>query len=199
MVIGLLGWASFQIEAVRERWEKTCLEGDLSGRDEIWPKAWAMFEESPLIGWAPVYHYYELGSRLGELSRGTHNLYFWVLIETGLWGALPFFAGLWLCWSAAWRARAGPQGVLPMAMLLFLLLIGMKATLLNLKLLWIVLAYSLASGRVAVSPWGRKAVDSLQYARSRYVWRRMRSKPPKGTGITAPETSSAPPSLSPRS
>jgi O-antigen ligase len=145
LAIGFLARASYQSESVRERWESTFATGDTAGRDTIFSEAWGMFLERPLFGWGPVTHYYELGSRLGLLYRDTHNLYLWVLIETGILGAIPFFIGLWLCLWAAWNARDGLQGVLPLSMLLCLLINNMKGTFLSSKLFWIVLAYALAS------------------------------------------------------
>ena len=128
LAIGFLAWTSYQSESVRERWESTFATGETAGRDTIFSKAWDMFLERPLFGWGPVTNYYELGSRLGLPYRDTHNLYLWVLTETGMLGAIPFFIGLWFCLWAAWRARNGLQGVLPLAMLLCLLINNMAST-----------------------------------------------------------------------
>jgi len=138
--------ASYHIEFIRERWERTFEEGDVAGRDEILDAAWEMFLESPIIGWLPVNHLYELGSRLGLTLRDPHNTYLWVMNETGLLGAIPFFAGLWICWRAAWRARKGSQGVIPIAILGYLLLVNFKGTGLLDKFFWVALAYVAAAG-----------------------------------------------------
>jgi O-antigen ligase len=153
--IGFLVGVSYQIEMVRARWEKTLVEGKLSQREKIWPAAWQMVQERPLAGWGPISAPYELYERLpGSVtylfwkSRKVvpHNLVLEILMSTGLLGAVPFFAALWLCWRAAWRAREGIQGVLPMAMLLCLLVSSMNGPMLSRKLFWVVLAYVLASG-----------------------------------------------------
>jgi len=151
--IGSLIWASYHIEAVRVRWEQTFYKGSMAGREEIYPAAWEMFQEKPLFGWGPVKHYYELGSRLGLPTRDPHNLYLWILIETGLLGAVPFFAGLWLCWHAAWKARHSIQGVVPVALMLCFLVNNAKGTGLADKVSWIILAYALASGSSVPPPW----------------------------------------------
>lgn len=151
--ISSLLWVSYHSEAVRRRWEQTFLKGSLAGREDILPEAWEMFKEKPLIGWGPVYHYVELGSRFGVPAKDTHNLYLWILTETGLLGAIPFFVGLWFCWRAAWRARRSIQGVLPIAMLSCLLTINMSGTWHNRKPFWIVLAYALVSSSYVVPPW----------------------------------------------
>jgi O-antigen ligase len=127
------------------RWEHTLFKGDLAKRDKIMPRAWDMFLEKPLLGWGPVSNLVELGSREGMPSRDTHNVYLWVLTETGLLGAIPFFAGLWLSLRAAWRARFGSEGTLPMAMLVCLLIINMGITWHNRKIFWLTMAYVLAS------------------------------------------------------
>lgn len=141
----VLVWASFQVDFVRARWEKTLYEGDVAGRFEIYQTALQMFAEQPLLGWGPARHYLELGHRLGLEQRNTHNLYLWPLIETGLLGAIPFFIGLGLCWKSAWSARKTVQGLLPAAMLLFYLALAMKSNQIYDKLFWVLLAYSLAS------------------------------------------------------
>lgn len=143
--IGFLVWASYRTESVRERWESTFATGETAGRDEIFSEAWGMFLEKPLQGWGPTTHLYELGGRLGLRYRDPHSLYLWVLTETGILGAIPFFVGLWLCLRAAWKSRDGLQGVLPLALLLCLLINNLKGTGIDNKLLWIVLAYALAS------------------------------------------------------
>ena len=149
LVIGILVWTSYRTEAVWKRWENTFETGATAGRDRIFSNAWNMFLEEPLFGWGPVTHTAVLGSRLGLPFRDTHNLYLWVLTETGILGAIPFFMGLWFCLRAGWRARDGFQGVLPLAMLLCFLINNMKGTYLSLKLFWIVLAYALASDYLA--------------------------------------------------
>jgi O-antigen ligase len=143
--IVILGVASYKIEAVRVRWEKTFYDEDLAGRQSIYSEAIGMILERPLIGWGPVNHLWELGPRVGEPYRDEHNVYLWVLAESGLVGAIPFFAGLWLCWRAAWKGRHGLQGILPLVMLLFLLAASMKGTLYKNKYFWMVLAYASVS------------------------------------------------------
>lgn len=145
LAIAFLVWASYTDEAMRTRWENTLYKGSLAKREEIIPQAWAMFLEKPVLGWGPVAHYVELGYRFSETSKDTHNLYLWVLTETGLLGSIPFFAGLWLSVKAAWRARSGREGSLPMAMLVCLLTVNMAATWHNRKMFWLTMAYVLAS------------------------------------------------------
>ena len=84
-------------------------------------------------------------ARVGHPYRDEHNDYLWILAEVGLVGAVPFFAGLWLCWRAAWKGRHGLQGILPLVILLFLLAASMKGTLHKNKYFWVVLALALAA------------------------------------------------------
>jgi len=158
LAVTLLGVASYRIEAVRVRWESTFREGEVAGRDIIFSAAWKMFEEKPLIGWGPVYHLSELGSRLGVSTRDPHSLYLWLLTEGGLLGAFPFLAGLWFSWHAAWKARDSIQGALPMAMVLCILIANLKGTGFIDKLFWFVLAYAQASSSYVSLPRSRKAV-----------------------------------------
>ena len=165
VAITTLAFASYQIEFVRERWERTFEEGDVAGRENIYGAAVEMFLDSPIIGWGPVNHYFELGSRLGLLwLRDPHNIYLWILNETGLVGAVLFFGGLWLCWSSAWKARKTTQGVVPMVMLFYLLLANLKGSGHFDKFFWLVLAYAAAAGThslvVGYSRRPRNAVSS---------------------------------------
>jgi O-antigen ligase len=156
-----LAIASYQIEAVRKRWETTFYDDNLSGRQEIYREAIGMILESPLIGWGPMNHHWELGPRVGLPYRDEHNTYLYLLAEGGLVGAIPFLAALWLCWRAAWRARHGMQGILPLVMLSFVLVLGLKGTTHKTKLFWLVLSYSLASSTYMVrSPRSKMEVAS---------------------------------------
>lgn len=148
----LIGMSYFS-EASRQRWEAAFGAGDLAHREELYPTAWQMFIEKPVAGWGPVTALYELGARTKyvrwsnpeELKRDTHNLALHVLTATGILGAVPFAVGMWLCVRAAWKARPGPQGVLPLAMMISLLVSNMSGDRIYLKFHWFVLAYALAS------------------------------------------------------
>jgi O-antigen ligase len=157
LMIGFLALVSYQIEFVRERWESTYYGEDVSGRDDIYATAWEMFLEKPIIGWGPVNHYYELGYRLLVPTRDPHNLYLWLLLEGGLLGAIPFLGGLWICAISAWKARRSSQGVLPMALLAYYLLVNLKGTYMD-KYFWLVLAYTLASSNENSISWRRSDV-----------------------------------------
>lgn len=136
---------SYRIDTVRVRWEQTFYDQSLAGRERIYPEAIGIILERPLVGWGPIVHNWELGSRLGLPYRDEHNVYLYILAEAGLLGAIPFFAGLWLCVRAAWRARQSIQGILPLVMLLFILTASMKGTFHNRKYFWVVLSFALAS------------------------------------------------------
>lgn len=145
LAIGFLISAALTNDAMRTRLERSLYEGDTAGRDQIMARAVDMFFEEPLLGWGPVRNHAELGSRVGWSRRSAHNLYLSVLIETGLLGAIPFFAGLFLVVKAAWKARIGIEGALPMAILGCLLVMNLSGTWHIRKLFWLILAYALAS------------------------------------------------------
>ena len=145
--------AAYQNDAVRVRWERTFSEGHMSGRENIMPEAWNMFIQAPIMGWGPGNHIIELGSRFGRKPLDTHNGYLWVLTETGLAGAIPYFFALWLCLRSAWRARHGPEGSLPLALLICAFLINMSITWHFRKILWLILAYGVASESLLSKRW----------------------------------------------
>ena len=100
-----------------DRWQQTLQEGRISGRDIIFAAGLEMFLERPFIGWQPVEFLYHLGERAGIPFIGAHNLFLHLLLEVGLLGAIPFLAGLFLCFRAAWKTRSGPLGSIPFALL----------------------------------------------------------------------------------
>jgi O-antigen ligase len=157
VILIVLGVASYSDQAMRERWTRTLETGDMAGREKIYPMAWKTFLDRPFLGWGPVRHNFELGSRLGYLLtnglmyRDQHNVYLWVLDESGLVGGVLFFAGLALCWSAAVRARRGIEGALPVALMICLSVACLKGSYHYRKFFWIVLAYVLASGAKSAS------------------------------------------------
>lgn len=153
LAVCLLVWAAYENDAVRTRWERTYSEGHMSGREQIMPVAWSMFIESPIVGWGPGNNIVELGHRFGRRTLDTHNGYLWILTETGLAGAVPFLIALWLCLRAAWRARHGPEGSLPFAILTSVFLINISLTWHYRKMFWIILAYSVASESFLSKRW----------------------------------------------
>jgi O-antigen ligase len=148
--IGFFFWLAFQSDIVRHRFMVALEEGEMSERELIYPAAWQMFMEKPVVGWGPVTNTTELGTRLGlyghEDRIDAHNLILYVITATGIVGAIPFFLGTFLCVNAAWKGRGGAHGILPLAMIVTLLTSDMSVSGLNWKQHWLVLAYALASG-----------------------------------------------------
>jgi O-antigen ligase len=130
-----------------ERWSGTYYEGDLTGRDIIYAAAGEMISERPLFGWNPVEAFYELARRVAWPSgaRDAHNTFLTVALGVGLLGAIPFLMGLWTCIRAAWKARSGNLGLLPLALAVNVFAASMSTTLLNWKPFWLVLALTLAA------------------------------------------------------
>jgi len=149
-LLGLLSFAAYRSEAMRNRFSATFQEGTLAGRERIYPALLVMIRERPALGWGPVENQYELERRLqdpGYIKRDAHNLVLELLTSTGVAGTIPFLIGLALCVQSAWRARRTPRGVLPFAMLLAILTGTMSGTWIASKILWLVLAHGEAAGR----------------------------------------------------
>lgn len=131
------------------RIEKSMTEGDTAGRDVIYIEAAEMVNERPLMGWGPLGYRLELGKRVGWYGkeRDAHNLLLKIFLEVGIVGAIPYFLGIGSCAWAAWKARGGLQGALPLSMLATVLMINMSQPWDNRKIFWIILAYALGSAR----------------------------------------------------
>lgn len=147
LVVGMLVWIALQSPLMQKRFEQA-ESGNLAGREQIFPTAFEMFLERPLLGWGPVHTYFELASRLpehGTQRRDTHNLVLELLTSTGLAGTMLCLTGLGQCSLAAWRAHRGPEGALPLALMASVLVGNMSGNFLTFKLYWIFQAYAVGS------------------------------------------------------
>lgn len=175
LILGLFFLAALQSDVMRARFEETIEEGDLARRDLIYPTAWQMFQEKPLLGWGPIASTYELGMRLGhpeEETKNPHNLVLFALVSTGLIGAAPLFFGIGFAVLSALKTRDGPHGILPLAMIVAVLVANMSGLWLFNKLHWLVMVYALASvyhlareaPPVKVAVGNRRAIQTDNYA-----------------------------------
>lgn len=150
LAISLLVLATLRLPVMKNRLEESMRTGDMAGREQLYPAQWTMFLEKPILGWGPGNNGYELALRVGQRDRArrdAHNSILGLLTATGLVGAIPFAVGAWLSLRGAWRARRGDHGVLPLALFCSLFISNMSGDWIASKLLWIVLAYGLATGK----------------------------------------------------
>jgi len=148
--LGVLGFAAYHSEGMRNRLFAAAESGQLAGRERIYPALLVMIRERPFVGWGPVENQVELERRLqdpGYVKRDAHNLLLELLTSTGVAGTIPFLIGLTACVRSAWRSRLGPAGALPSAMLVTMLTGTMSGTWIASKILWLVLAHADAAGR----------------------------------------------------
>jgi O-antigen ligase len=154
LAISLLILGTLHLPVMKNRLEDSIRTGNLAGRELLYPALWTMFLEQPVLGWGPVTNTYEVALRIGERERrlrAAHNIVLELLTATGLTGAVPFLLGAWLCVRSAWQARRGVHGVLPLALLCSVLISNMSGDWISSKLIWVVLAYALASGSWAAA------------------------------------------------
>jgi O-antigen ligase len=151
VMLGGMGFLVLRSEAMLARIEKTAETGDMSGRDVIWPTLLTMVRDKPLLGWGPVTYKRELGARLNDPEHGqrdAHNLVLEVLTSSGVAGVIPFLFATWLCLRGAWSARTGPRGVVPLALVLAILVSNMTQNRITWPVLWLILAFGIASESV---------------------------------------------------
>ncbi len=153
IVVVLLGFIFFlaivfQSETSLSRFETTIEEGNFARREKIYPTAWEMIKEKPILGWGKIPGEYELGARLAhpeEETKNAHNLILYVLVASGLIGFIPLVFGVWLTVKTAWKTRGYVRGVLPLSLLTTVLVANMSGVWINNKMHWIVTAYALSS------------------------------------------------------
>jgi hypothetical protein len=146
VVGGLVTLMFGRSEVLLERWTETWERGTSSGRDIIFPEAFQMVMEKPLIGWG-ISATRELAIRThsGGEVRATHNMALAILTFAGLAGFIPFITGyLRIAW-ACWRSRRGVENVLPLALFVAILSTDMISGGLPEKLHWTFFAYMLAA------------------------------------------------------
>ena len=150
-----LGYFVANSYVMRKRIERTAEEGGaMAGRELLFPNLWAMFLEKPITGWGPINNQYEVVKRASELikrpeqmTKDAHNLYLELLTSTGLAGAVPFSLAMLLCVRAAWRARAGPYGILPLAVMSVFIMANISLNQVVHKPFWMFMAFTLAAER----------------------------------------------------
>jgi O-antigen ligase len=174
-VLGVLVFAVMHAPALASRYKRSIYENNMAGREKIFPAAWDMFKERPFIGWGPIDNMYQLGKRVqifkdptlfkkSDSNRGmmdTHNMFLDVLTSTGLFGAAPLFIYVILCMMAAWRAHRGPEGALPLVMVITVIVINMSGNWIASKLDWLMMAYALASAGLLLAVSHRPSVAGL--------------------------------------
>ncbi|MGA9504877.1 MAG: O-antigen ligase family protein [Terriglobales bacterium] len=86
-------------------WDRTAERGPVDVRMAVYQAGWAMFQERPLTGWAPLSMYGELARRMEGYHLRTyyvHNTYLALLVEFGAPGlalyAILFFNLFRLSW-----------------------------------------------------------------------------------------------------
>jgi O-antigen ligase len=146
LVTGALTYLVMQNRIVLTRFQES-YAGNLAGRQLIIPASLEMISERPVLGWQPVAYWEELGRRVGQTwgVKDAHNLFFHLLLEVGVLGAVPFVIGLALCVASAWKARAGTFGNLPFALLMTTLSANLTQTYLTRKPQWLILALAVAA------------------------------------------------------
>jgi O-antigen ligase len=148
-------FAALKSDYLKDRILSTITEGDLAGRDLIYPVVLELIQEKPLLGWGENNAREELAGRTvlrcGKLLD-QHNEWLWVLSSSGIVGAVPVLFGMAMTLSAAWRARGGPRGALPLALLIAVLVETMTSGLQGTKTQWIAFAYALTAGGPQASP-----------------------------------------------
>jgi len=134
-----------------KRWQRA-QEGDLATRQSTIPAALEMSIERPLFGWHPVEFRYELGTRVGQGGEiaDPHNLLASLLAEVGIAGTIPFCIGLWLCFLAAWTARRGDLGLMPLSLMVGVLIMHQSGPNVTWKPFWLVMGLTLAAASTAV-------------------------------------------------
>ena len=149
VALAALGVAAYRSPMLRVRFEQAFTQGSLAGRERIYPAVLSMIRERPLLGWGPIENQYEIAQRIGEENkdrRDAHNIMFELFSTVGILGTIPFLVGLMLCLRESWRARNGPLGVFPFALLVTVLIGCISGTWIASKMLWFAFAVAVAAG-----------------------------------------------------
>ena len=158
-VLAGLAFGVLRSDMLRTRLLAAAEEGSFAGREHIYPAAVSMISEKPVLGWGPIDNQFEIGARIEEEKkdrRDAHNIVLDLMTSTGFLGAIPFLIGYALCLRAAWRARRGRYGILPLAFMAVTFVGCMSGTWIASKILWFTFSVALAAGGTAPQRlWGR--------------------------------------------
>jgi len=160
LALGAVGFGVTRSEMMRARFAQAAEQGNLAGRERIYPAVLDMIRERPLLGWGPVDNQFEIARRIRERrkpSRDAHNLVGELLTSAGLLGAAPFLVGFVICLRSGWRSRHGAMGFLPVAMLAAVLMGTASGTWLASNILWFTLAVAVAAGTRWANPASQQA------------------------------------------
>jgi O-antigen ligase len=133
LLIGaVLAGVAYQVPTVAARFQSESGFDAKTGeaRARLYPVLWEMFLRSPFYGAGPDDYQAELTRRamphLWEKQKTitSHNLVLRLLVETGVVGFVIFMTAVMIALRAAWRARRGLCGLLPLAMLLPFVTVG---------------------------------------------------------------------------
>jgi O-antigen ligase len=152
LAVAALAIGASKTDLMRNRFEAAARQGNLAGRERIYPAALAMFGERPWLGWGPVANQEQIAVRVDALEEGrrdAHNLVLELVTTTGLVGAIPFLIGLGLCVRQAWRSRNGPLELIPLSLLTAVLVGTIMGTWIASKILWLALAFAAGAPLVA--------------------------------------------------
>ncbi len=137
---------------MRKRIETTAQGGAMAGREVLFPALWGMFLERPFVGWGPTNNHFEVVTRATDLvlrqeqvTKDPHNLFLELLTSTGLLGTVPFLMAMALCFRAAWRARRGDYGIVPLALMGVFLMANISLNQIAHKPFWMFMAFALAT------------------------------------------------------
>jgi O-antigen ligase len=179
LLLGLVGALALSSDTMRHRFTLSA-EGNLAGREHIYPELLHMYLEKPVLGWGPITNKYELALRLNErdrwlqifrregvsinlgqdprwLKRDAHNVFLEVMTSAGTLGLLVFGVGVSLSLYAAWVARRGVRGALPFGALGLVLTFNLSENRVVGKIEWLTMAYALASAAALVDPSARRS------------------------------------------
>jgi len=148
----------YQIPLVVKRFETVTSSSlhDDEARARMIPVLWEIFLRHPIYGSGPDQYQFELTRRAmpylvqEQRTISAHNLALLLLVETGLIGFVLVGLGLKEALAAAWRARLGSAGFLPLALILPMLVAGaISSNPSSSPVFWLGVAYALAGGGVA--------------------------------------------------
>lgn len=153
VLAAMLGLVLYLMPSIVQRLEKVDSPrfSQQEGRVRMLPVLWEMFLRSPIYGSGPDRYQFELTRRAmpylirDQKTISAHNMVLFLLVETGVIGFLFVGIGLWKVLAAAWRARLGACGVLPLALILPLIVSGLTVgNPINHQIFWLAIAYALA-------------------------------------------------------
>lgn len=136
----------------RERVLSSMENGETADRFAIWESALDLSLESPVFGFGYRSNMFELGKKMGQPRRGTHNIFLSILLGSGYLGLLCFMCFYFCSFKNIWANKSEGLNIIIFSWFTIGMVSGLSLNVEIAKWFWILLALALGAGKEGWRP-----------------------------------------------